>query len=94
MGFTPEQYRRIAETYDLAAADYTMPPAQRTAYAHKAEWYRMLARLGAKPKWATPATNIVELTSCCVKEPETALSYLSAAARMLWAMLAAMRRAS
>jgi hypothetical protein len=93
MGFTPEQYRRIAETYDLAAADYTMPPAQRTAYAHKAEWYRTLARLGAKPKWATPASNILGLMSPSEKEPETGPSFLSAAARMLWAMLAAMRRA-
>jgi hypothetical protein len=93
MVFTPEQYRRIAQTYDSAAADYTMPPAQRTAYAHKAEWYRMLARLGAKPKWATPATNIVELMSPSEKESGTAPSLLSAAPRMLWAMLAAMRRA-
>ena len=50
MGLTPEQYSQIAKTYDSAAADHMMPPHQRTAFARKAEWYRMLARLGAKPK--------------------------------------------
>ena len=59
MVFTPEQYRRIAETYDLAAADHTLAPAQRTAFAHKADWYRMLSRLGDKPKWAMPAKDPV-----------------------------------
>ena len=57
MAFTPEQYRRIAETYEFAAADHTLPPAQRTAFAHKADWYRMLSRLGDKPKWAMPAKD-------------------------------------
>ena len=56
MVFTPEQYRRIADTYKSAAADHTLPPAQRSAFAHKSDWYRMLSRLGDKPKWALPAT--------------------------------------
>jgi hypothetical protein len=87
MVFTPEQYRCIAETYDSAAADYTMPPAQRTAYAHKAQWYRMLARLGDKPKWATPATNIEELMfhQASEKKLDSSPSFLSRAARILFA---------
>jgi hypothetical protein len=56
MVFTPEQYRRIADTYKSAAADHTLPPAQRSAFAHKADWYRMLSRLGDKPKWAMATT--------------------------------------
>ena len=56
MVFTPEQYRRIADTYKSAAADHTLSPAQRSGLAHKADWYRMLSRLGDKPKWAMATT--------------------------------------
>ena len=87
MVFTPEQYRRIAETYRSAAADHMLPPAQRSAFAHKADWYRMLSRLGDKPKWATPATNIEGLCRPQASEKgiDTSLSFLSAALRSLLA---------
>jgi hypothetical protein len=78
MVFTPEQYRHIAETYDSIAADHSLPPAQREGFARKADWYRMLARLGAKPKWAMLANK-------AEKQPHADASFLSAAARGLFA---------
>jgi hypothetical protein len=50
MAFTPEQYLQIAASYEKAAADYTVPPQHRNAFARKAEWFRLLARVAAKPK--------------------------------------------
>ena len=64
MAFTPEQYRQIAAAYEKAAADYMVPPQHRKAFARKAEWFRMLARLGAKqslpemPPQKQPAAHI------------------------------------
>jgi hypothetical protein len=83
MVFTPEQYRQIAQTCDAVAADHTLPPAQRTAYARKADWYRMLSRLGDKPKWAMPTKNLDKFHTCQSKgmEIDTSLSLLSAALR-------------
>jgi truncated hemoglobin YjbI len=54
MALTPEQHSQIAAVYDKAAADYMVPAPQRAAFARKAEMFRMLARLGAKPKSAPP----------------------------------------
>ena len=57
MTLTPEQHSQIAAVYDKCAADYMVPAPQRAAFARKAEMFRMLARLGAKPKSApTPRT--------------------------------------
>ena len=53
MALTPEQHAQIAAVYDKCAADHMVPPPQRTAFARKADWFRMLARLGAKPKSAS-----------------------------------------
>ena len=50
MAFTPEQYLQIAAAYEKAAADYMVPPQHRKAFAQKADWFRMLARIGAKQK--------------------------------------------
>jgi hypothetical protein len=36
--------------YENAARDYRVTPQHRKAFARKAEWFRMLARLGAKQK--------------------------------------------
>ena len=87
MVFTPEQYRHIAKTYDSVAGDHMMSPAQRDAYARKAEWYRTLARLGDKPKWATLDNKIPELMSgpASDKRHEPILSLLGAALRSLLA---------
>ena len=87
MVFTPEQYRLIAKNYDSAAADHRLSPAQRSAFAHKADWYRTLGRLGDKPKWAMPSTNIEASMSPKASEKgiDTTISFLSAALRSLLA---------
>ena len=54
MTLTPEQHLQIAAVYDKCAADHMVPPPQRAAFARKADWFRLLARLGAKPKLVTP----------------------------------------
>ena len=48
MTLTAEQHSQIATVYDKAAADEMVPPPQRAAFARKAEWFRMLARIEAK----------------------------------------------
>ena len=55
MVLTPQQHIQIAEVYDKCAADQMVPRPHREAFARKAEWFRMLARLGAKPKSKQPA---------------------------------------
>ena len=50
MALTPEQHLQIAAAYEKAATDYAVPPQHRKAFARKAEWFRMLARVGAKQK--------------------------------------------
>ena len=49
-----EQHSQIAAVYDKCAADYMVPAPQRAAFARKAETFRILARLGAKPRLAPP----------------------------------------
>jgi hypothetical protein len=49
---TAEQYFRIATVYDKVAADQKVPAPQRAAFARKAEWFRMLAQIGAKKQSA------------------------------------------
>ena len=53
MALTPEQHAQIAAVYDKCAADHMVPPPQRAAFARKAEWFRMLARLAAKQESST-----------------------------------------
>jgi hypothetical protein len=48
MALTAEQHSQIATVYEKAAADWMVPPQQRAAFARKAEWFRMLARIAAK----------------------------------------------
>jgi len=52
MALTAEQHSQIATVYDKAAGDEMVPPPQRAAFARKAEWFRMLARIGAKKEAA------------------------------------------
>jgi hypothetical protein len=43
-----QQYLRIAEVYEKAAADKMATPEQhRVAFAHKAEWFRLRAQVRA-----------------------------------------------
>jgi hypothetical protein len=53
MILTPEQQWKVATVYEIAAADELgVPPQQRAAFARKAKWFRMLARITAKKEAA------------------------------------------
>jgi hypothetical protein len=64
MVLTPEQHSQIATAYEKASADEMVPRQQREAFARKANWFRMLARIAAKKevavakKEATLATRL------------------------------------
>jgi hypothetical protein len=60
MVLTPEQQSKIAAVYEKAAADKIgVPRQQRAAFARKAQWFRMLARIGAKKVAASAVSNQV-----------------------------------
>ena len=46
MSLTPEQHSHIAAAYDKAAFDVSLPAHTRAAFAKKADWFRLLARIG------------------------------------------------
>jgi hypothetical protein len=53
MVLTAEQHLKIALLYEKAAADRLgVPPQQRAAFARKAKWFRMKARIRAKKEAA------------------------------------------
>ena len=53
MILTAEQQWKVATVYEIAAADeLRVPPPQRAAFARKAKWFRMLARITAKKEAA------------------------------------------
>jgi hypothetical protein len=63
MVLTAEQHLRIALLYEKAAADRLgVPPQQRVAFARKAKWFRMKARISAKKEAAAavPARRLAE----------------------------------
>jgi hypothetical protein len=63
MVLTAEQNLRIALLYEKAAADCLgVPPQQRAAFARKAKWFRMKARIRAKKEAAAaiPARRLAE----------------------------------
>ena len=63
MVLTAEQHLRIALLYEKAAADRLgVPPQQRAAFARKAKWFRMKARIRAKKEAAAaiPARRLAE----------------------------------
>jgi hypothetical protein len=47
MDLTASQYSQIAATYEHAAADLTLPPQPRAAFAEKGRRFRMLAQMTA-----------------------------------------------
>ena len=58
MALTAEQHSQIATVYDKAAADKMgIPPQQRAAFARKAHWFRMLARIRAKKEAAAAVAS-------------------------------------
>ena len=44
----PEQHFHIAAAYDKAALDISLPAHTRAVFAKKADWFRLLARVGEK----------------------------------------------
>ena len=63
MVLTAEQHLRIALLYEKVAADRLgVPPQQRVAFARKAKWFRMKARISAKKEAAAaiPARALAE----------------------------------
>lgn len=74
MVLTAEQNLRIALLYEKAAADRLgVPPQQRAAFARKAKWFRMKARIRAK-KEAAAAIPVRRLAEAWVdgQRPEEA----------------------
>jgi hypothetical protein len=60
MVLTAEQHLKIALLYEKAAADQlSVPPQQRAAFARKAKWFRMKARISAR-KEAADGTGLGE----------------------------------
>ena len=51
----PEQQFHIAAAYDKAAFDTSLPAHTRAAFARKADWFRLLARVGEKKERAAHA---------------------------------------
>ena len=52
MFLRPEQQFHIAAAYDKAAFDTSLPVHTRAAFARKADWFRLLARVGEKKERA------------------------------------------
>ena len=48
MSLKAEQHSQIAAAYEKAAADGSLPAETRAAFARKADWFRLLARVGEK----------------------------------------------
>ena len=48
MSLRPEQHSHIAAAYDKAAFDISLPAQTRAAFARKADWFRLRARVGKK----------------------------------------------
>jgi hypothetical protein len=57
MPLTPEQHSHIAAAYDKAAFDISLPAHTRVAFARKADWFRLLARVAEKRERATLPTD-------------------------------------
>ena len=67
MALTAEQHSQIATVYEKAAADRMVPAPQRAAFARKAEWFRLLARIEAKRAAASKKERSHEAHSDAVR---------------------------
>jgi hypothetical protein len=67
MSLKAEQQSQVATVYEKAAADMRIPAPQRAAFARKAEWFRLLARLRAK-KEAKAATEARKMNGRKLRE--------------------------
>jgi hypothetical protein len=61
MALTAKQHSQIAMAYQKAAVDRRVPPQARVAFAHKADWFRMLARIAAKKEAAMDVEQLTHL---------------------------------
>jgi len=57
MPLKAEQHCHIAGAYDKAAFDISLPAHTRVAFARKADWFRLLARVAEKRERATLPTD-------------------------------------
>ena len=57
MALKAEQHSQIAEAYQKAAADESLPSQSRAAFARKADWFRLLARVEEKKQRARVAAR-------------------------------------
>src|SRR5262245_33758877 len=57
MSLRPEQHFHIAAAYDKAALDISLPAHTRAVFAKKADWFRLLARVGEKKEQVALANN-------------------------------------
>jgi hypothetical protein len=58
-----EQHSLIAAAYDSAAFDISLPTHARAAFGRKADWFRLLARVGEKRQQAILAKQKAESQS-------------------------------
>jgi hypothetical protein len=61
IALTALQYSQLAATYAHAAADRTLPPQPRAAFAKKADWFRMRAQIAAAKQAKALARNVFPL---------------------------------
>jgi hypothetical protein len=61
MVLTALDYSQIAATYAHAAADWTLPPHSRAAFAKKASWFRMRAQIAAAKQATALPWNVFPL---------------------------------
>ena len=61
MALTPEQHAEIAVIYDSAANDETLPAPQRRAFAKKASWFRMVARVAKRQQASVEGRSLNEV---------------------------------
>ena len=67
MALTSAQHCQIAAAYERAAQDQTLPPQPRAGFAKKAQWFRMLAQIGAAKE------EVSGQKSCANAQPESPL---------------------
>jgi hypothetical protein len=60
MPLTPKQHSHIAAAYDKAAFDISLPAHTRAAFARKADWFRLLARIGEKTERAARNASVAK----------------------------------
>ena len=61
MALTAKQHSQIAMAYQKGAVDRRVPPQARVAFAHKADWFRMLAGIAAKKEAAMEVERLTQL---------------------------------